>query len=138
MNGIMRLSGSNRSNLQVQAALTAMTDVIKESVWFVFVYCFFIVGSVKILQWQFVIFVGEELTVFGFVREEYEKTLRTTGLLYPIHVHQGSPKYGRGANPSCEAISSDRKDILSIMKKYINETFVDSVEHNISRNNYIT
>jgi len=35
--------------------------------------------------------------VFGFVREEYEKTLRTTGLLYPIHVHQGSPKYGRGA-----------------------------------------
>jgi len=27
-----------------------------------------------------VIFVGEELTAFVFVRSEYEKTLRTTGL----------------------------------------------------------
>jgi len=66
----MRLSGSNRSNLQVQAALTAITDVIKESVWFVFV-CFSII--VKFSQLSLVIFVGEELTVFGFVREECEK-----------------------------------------------------------------
>jgi len=28
----------------------------------------------------FVIFSGEELTAFGFVREEYEKTLRTSDL----------------------------------------------------------
>jgi len=46
----MLLSGSNRSNLQVQAALTAVTDIIKESVWFIIVYCFFIVGSMKFLQ----------------------------------------------------------------------------------------
>jgi len=32
------------------------------------VYCFFREGSVKILQLSFVIFVGEELTVFEFVR----------------------------------------------------------------------
>jgi len=44
----MHLLGNNRSNLQVQAALTAVpvTD-IKESVWFIIVYCFFTVGSVK-------------------------------------------------------------------------------------------
>jgi len=35
----MDLSGGNRSNLQVQAALTAVTDVIKKSVWFIIVYC---------------------------------------------------------------------------------------------------
>jgi len=35
---------------------------------------------VKFLQLSFVIFVGEELTVFGFVMEECEKTLRTTAL----------------------------------------------------------
>jgi len=69
----MRLSGSNRSNLHVQAALTAVTDVMKESVWFTIAYCFFLVGSMKFLQLSFVIFVGEELTVFGFVREECEK-----------------------------------------------------------------
>jgi len=34
----------------------------------------------KFLQLSFVIFVGEELTVFGFVGEECEKTLRTTAL----------------------------------------------------------
>jgi len=27
-----------------------------------------------------VIFVGEKLTVFSFVRQQYEKTLRTTGM----------------------------------------------------------
>jgi len=69
----MRLSGSNRSNLQVQAALTAITDVIKESVWFIFVYFFFIA---KFLQLSFVIFVKEELTVFGFVRGECEKNFK--------------------------------------------------------------
>jgi len=66
----MRLSGSNRSNLQVQGALTAITDVIKESVWFIFVYLSFIV---KFSQLSLVVFVGEELTLFGFVREECEK-----------------------------------------------------------------
>ena len=34
----------------------------------------------KFLQLSFVTFVGEELTVFGSVREECEKTLRTTDL----------------------------------------------------------
>jgi len=68
----MHLSGSNRSNLQVQAASTAVTDVIKESVWFIIVYCFFTVGDVKFLQLSYVIFVEQELTVFGFVREECE------------------------------------------------------------------
>jgi len=43
----MRLSGINRSNLQIQAVLTAVTDVTKESVWFIIVYCFLTVGSVK-------------------------------------------------------------------------------------------
>ena len=54
----MSLSGSYRSNLQVQGALTAVTDVIKESVWFILVYCFFTVGSEKFLQLSFAIFVG--------------------------------------------------------------------------------
>jgi len=31
----VRLSGSNRTNLQVQVALTAVTDVIKETSWFI-------------------------------------------------------------------------------------------------------
>jgi len=67
INKTMHLSGSNRSNLHVQAVLTAVTD---ESVWFTIVYCFFTVDSMKYLQLSFVIFVGEELTVFGSVREE--------------------------------------------------------------------
>jgi len=48
---------------QRQAALAAVTDtdVLEESVWFIIVYGFFIVGDVKFLQ-------GEELTVFGFAR----------------------------------------------------------------------
>jgi len=33
------------------------------------------------LQLWFVFFVGEELTEFCFVREEFEKALRTTGLV---------------------------------------------------------
>ena len=66
----MHLSGSNRSNCQVQAALNAVTDITKESVWFIIIYCFFTVGTVKFLQLSFVIFVGEELAEFGFVREE--------------------------------------------------------------------
>jgi len=44
----MCLSGSNHSNLHVQAALHAVTDVIKESDSFIIVYCFFTVGSVKL------------------------------------------------------------------------------------------
>jgi len=35
---------------------------------------------VKFLQVSFVIFVGEELTVLGFVRRNMKKTLRTTVL----------------------------------------------------------
>jgi len=34
-----------------------------------------------------VVFVGEELTLFGFVREKYEKTLRTTGLVHNQMCH---------------------------------------------------
>jgi len=46
----MHLSGSSRSNWQVQAALNAVTDITKESVWFIIIYCFFTVGTVKFLQ----------------------------------------------------------------------------------------
>jgi len=53
----IRLSGSNRSNLQIQGALTAVTDVINEFLWFIIVSCFFTVGSVNILQVSFLIFV---------------------------------------------------------------------------------
>jgi len=63
----MSLSGSNHNNLQVKAASTAVTDVIKEFVWFIIVYCFFTVGSVKFLHLSFAFFVGEELTVIGFI-----------------------------------------------------------------------
>jgi len=58
------LSGSDRSNVQVKAALTAVPDAIyniffrKESVWFIILSCFFTVGSVKFLQLSFVIFAG--------------------------------------------------------------------------------
>jgi len=48
-------------------------DVREESVWFIIVYCIFTPGSMKFLQLSFVIFVGVELTVFGFVGEECEK-----------------------------------------------------------------
>jgi len=68
----MRLSDDNRSILQVQATLTAVTDLIKKSVWFMIVYCFFTVCSVEFLH-LFVIFVGEELTVFRFAWKEFEK-----------------------------------------------------------------
>jgi len=40
----------NICSTQGQAALTAATDVIKESVWFIIVYCFFAVSGVKFLQ----------------------------------------------------------------------------------------
>jgi len=55
---------------------------MKESVWLIIVHNFSTVGDVKFLQTPFfVIFVGEELIVFGFVRGEYEKkTLKTTEL----------------------------------------------------------
>ena len=69
----MHLSGSNRSNCQVQTVLNAVTDITKESVWFIIIYCFFTVGTVKFLQLSFVIFVEEEFAEFGFVREECEK-----------------------------------------------------------------
>jgi len=49
---------------------------MKDSVWFIIVYCFFTVGSVKYLRLSFVILLGEELTVFGFVREECEKNFK--------------------------------------------------------------
>jgi len=39
-----------RRNFQVEAASTAMTVVIKESVCFITVYCFFTVDCVKFLQ----------------------------------------------------------------------------------------
>jgi len=68
----MHLSGSN-NNLQVQAALNAVTGIIKEAVWFITVYCCFTVGGVKLLQLSSVIFAGEELTKLGFVREELTK-----------------------------------------------------------------
>jgi len=71
---IMHLSGRN-NNLQVQAALNAVTNITKEAVWFIIVYCCFTAGSAKLLQLSFVIFVGEELTEFGSVREEFEKKL---------------------------------------------------------------
>ena len=71
----MHLSASNHGNVQVQAALTAVTDIIKESVWFMIVYCLFTVGSAKFLKLSFVIFVEVELTELGFVREECEKKL---------------------------------------------------------------
>jgi len=69
----MHLPGSNHSNLQVQAAVTAVTAIIKEYVCFIVVYCFFTVGSAKFLQLSFAIFLGEELAEFGFAREECEK-----------------------------------------------------------------
>jgi len=59
-----------------------VTDIIKESVWFVIICCFFTVGGAKFLQLSFVIFVGEELTEFGFVGRNVKKTLRTTDLNY--------------------------------------------------------
>jgi len=40
----------NVYHTQGQAALTAVTDVIKDSVWFIIIDCFFTVGSVKFLQ----------------------------------------------------------------------------------------
>jgi len=76
----MRLSGSKRK-LQVQAALTVVIDVIKESVWFIIVYCFFPGGGVKFLQLSFVIVFGEEVTAFGFVREECEKNFENHCLM---------------------------------------------------------
>ena len=68
----MHLSGSNRSNCQVQAALNAVTDITKESVWFIIIYCFFTVDTVKVLQYR-LWYLLEELAEFGFVREECEK-----------------------------------------------------------------
>jgi len=50
-----------------------MTDIIKESLWFINVCCFFTVGSVIFLQLLFVIFVGKELAEIGFVRGKCEK-----------------------------------------------------------------
>jgi len=50
-----------------------VTDFAKVSVWFIIVCCVYTVGNVKFLQLSFVMFVGEELTEFRFVREECEK-----------------------------------------------------------------
>jgi len=53
-----------------------VTGVIKESVWFIIVQAIVSsVGSVKFLQILFVIFVGEDSTVFAFIREECEKNV---------------------------------------------------------------
>jgi len=52
-------------------------------------------------------------------------------------VNQGFPATARGPNPAPAAISSGRKDILSIIKLYF-EKFVDLAECNVSRNNHIT
>jgi len=65
INQTVRLSGNNRSNLRVQAALTAIT------VCHIFVYFCFIV---KFLQLSLVIFVGEESTVFGFEGRKVKKS----------------------------------------------------------------
>ena len=40
----------NVCSRQGQAALTALTDVLKESVWVIIVCCFFTVGSGEFLQ----------------------------------------------------------------------------------------
>jgi len=65
----LQLPGNNHSHLQVKAALTAVNDVIKGSVWFFVVYCFFTAGSAKFLQLSFAIFVREELIEFEFARK---------------------------------------------------------------------
>jgi len=57
-----------------QTALIAVTDVIKESVLFTVVCCFFAIGIVKFLQLSFLFFFGEELTAFEFVRGNMNKT----------------------------------------------------------------
>jgi len=50
---IQHLKNGNVCSTPAQVALTAVTDVIKESVLFIFIYCFFKVGSVKFLQLSF-------------------------------------------------------------------------------------
>jgi len=136
INWTMRLSGRNRSNLLVQAALTAMTDFIKESIWFIFVYCFCRVDSVKFLQLSFVIFVGEELTVLGFVREECEKnfenhwfslchfwirTRNECSVIYDLAIHKLLEFCTRYL---CEAVSSK----LIIIKSK-NRSFLKNVKN---------
>ena len=61
-------SDGNVYNTRRQAALTAVTDVIKDSVCFPNGYYFFSVGCKIFAIFFLVAFVGEELTVFGFVR----------------------------------------------------------------------
>jgi len=80
INQTMRPSGSSCSNLQVQATLS---DWCYKNVCLACNRLLFLHSSRKweFLQLSIVIFVGEELTVIGFVREECEKTLRT-GLEY--------------------------------------------------------
>jgi len=73
INRTMRLSGINRSNVQVKFASTAVTGIIRVCFVRNRLYCFLKVGIVKFLQLSFMIFAGEELTVSGFVREECEK-----------------------------------------------------------------
>jgi len=47
--------------------------MLYESAWFITIYCVFTAGSVKFLHLHFCDFVGEELTVFGFVRGSMKK-----------------------------------------------------------------
>ena len=80
----MCLSGSNHSNLHVQAALPAVTDVTKESDSFIIVYCFFTVGSVNLFAIINCDLCWGGIDSVSFVKEECEKTLRTTGLTVSI------------------------------------------------------
>jgi len=66
---------------QGHAALTAVTDIKKESVWFVIVYCFCTAGSVKFLRLSFLwFFWGRNWQCLGLQVGNGKKTLRTTAL----------------------------------------------------------
>jgi len=54
--------------MQVQAALTAVTDDIKETVWFIIIYCFLTVGSVKFCNYLFQSFPWGEIDSFWVLR----------------------------------------------------------------------
>jgi len=66
------------------SCLTAVTDVIKESVWFLIVFCFFTVGSVKFLQVSFVIWslLGRNSQCLDLQGRNVKKSLISTGLEY--------------------------------------------------------
>jgi len=57
----------NEVSFHSKDKLLLLQWVALKRVWLKIVYCFFTAGA-KFLQSSFVIFVGEELTVFGLVR----------------------------------------------------------------------